>query len=35
MWGFLDVPNTSPFTRSRVVKIGKYSIRQVQNTFSK
>jgi len=30
-----DTPNTSPFTRSHVTKIGKYSIRQLQNSFSR
>ena len=30
-----DIPNTSPFTRSHVTKIGKYSIRQLQNRFSR
>ena len=29
-----DIPNAAPFIRSPVAKIGKYSIRQVQNTFS-
>ena len=35
IWGFFDIPNTSPFTRSHVTKIGKYSIRQLQNSFSR
>ena len=30
----IGIPNTAPFMCSHVVKIGKYSICQVQNTFS-
>jgi len=32
---FFDISNTSPFERSHVTKIGKYSIRQLQNKFSR
>jgi len=32
---FFDIPNTFPFERSHVTKIGKYSIRQLQNRFSR
>jgi len=30
-----EIPNTFPFERSHVPKIGKYSIRQLQNKFSR
>jgi len=30
-----DIPNTFPFERSHVPKIGKYSICQLQNKFSR
>jgi len=33
--GFFDIPNTFPFECSHVPKIGKYSIRQLQNRFSR
>jgi len=33
--GFFDIPNTFPFEHSHVTKIGKYSIRQLQNRFSR
>ena len=35
VWGFFDIPNTFPFEHSYVPKIGKYSIRQLQNKFSR
>ena len=35
VWDFFDIPNTSPFERSHVTKIVKYSIRQLQNRFSR
>ena len=33
--GFFDFANSSSFTRYRVTKIAKYSIRQLQNRFSR
>ena len=35
VWGFFDIPNIFPFTRSQFTKIRKYSIRQLQNRFSR
>ena len=32
---FFDIANTFPFVGSHVTKIGKYSIRQLQNRFSR
>ena len=32
---FFDIPNIFPFTRSQITKIRKYSIRELQHSFSR